>query len=104
MGFSVDEMKTVHVRLSDLIAAGGKALAEMGSVLEFVTGIHEDTQRLLASAADSARSRRNRATILTPEEEKAEWLRLYAEIEAKMGRAWMKKHDLQEAKRQLQAQ
>jgi hypothetical protein len=103
MGFTVGEMKMVHARLSDLIAASGQELAETGNVLEFAGGINDDTQRLLANAAGSARSRRGRNTILTPEEEKADCLRLMAEIEAKMGRAWMKKHNLQEAKKLLEA-
>lgn len=103
MGFNVTEMKAVHARLSDLIATGAQELSEMSNVMDFASDIDEDTARLLSNAAVSARQSRRCGATLTPEEEKAECLRLYAEIEAKMGRVWMKKHDLQEAKKSILA-
>ncbi|KJR87756.1 uncharacterized protein SPSK_08164 [Sporothrix schenckii 1099-18] len=103
MGFTLEEMKMVHARLSDLIAASSQELTQTTGVLDFVAGIDTDTQQQLASAASSVRGRRGRKAVLSAEEETAENLRLYAEIEAKMGRAWMKKYDLQESKRLLEA-
>ncbi|KAL1897631.1 hypothetical protein Sste5346_003937 [Sporothrix stenoceras] len=84
MEFNVPEMKVVRAHISQLIATSAEELAEM-----------TNTKFILSNAAGGARLRRGHDSALTPDAEKAECLRLYAEVEAEMGRNWMKKHDLQ---------
>ncbi|CAK7224624.1 hypothetical protein SCUCBS95973_005584 [Sporothrix curviconia] len=105
--FTVDEMKEVHKRLSDIIADASQELADLQGMSAFVGGLDLDgeDQQLLVDAAASARGRRNMGTAAkTAAETKAECERLYAEVQSKMGRAWMKKYDLQVQKRALDAE
>ena len=103
--FTADEIKEVHKRLSAIIASGSQELADMEGLSAFVTGLDmESEQQLLISAAVSTRSRRNRgAAVMTAEQTKAECQRICAEIEAQMGRTWLKKHDLQVQEKMLAA-